>query len=444
MKENNLGTEKIWKLFVTVVIPSMLAMVIIGIQGMVDGLFLGNFVSSNAMASVNIALPFLQSSSAIGMIISIGGTAFIGRLLGAGEEKSAKTVFMTSFLTLITSGIVILLVSQFYGTRIAYALGANETLVEEATVYLKIVTLFLPFLLQYYLFSFVNRIIGKPNLFLIGTIVSIVVNLILNYLFIVVLDLGIIGAGLATGISQVTGFIINIGPVLSKKTVVNLYEGKFDLKILGLVAYNGSSEGVTSISTAVTTLVFNLTFMHYYGESGVAAFTIISYISQVANLVIFGIVDGISPIISYNFGANLLERVKKVVIISIILNLAIGLLTYSILYFYGENLIGMFADGDSALIALTYEGAKLYATMFLVSGLNILASSYFTAVGDALKSILISSSRGLIFIIIGVFILPRFLGVTGVWLVAPFADLMTLLFLMYLMIKFHKSKKVAI
>lgn len=430
MQENNLATDNISKLFIKIVLPSMLAMVIIGAQSMIDGLFLGNFASNNAMASVNIAMPFLQLSSAIGMVISIGGTAFIGRMLGSGDEKTAKTIFKTSLITLIISGAIIFLVASLFNEQIAIILGANEVLLTDSALYIKTMSKFIPFLLIYYLLSFVNRIIGKPSLFLIGTIVSIIVNILLNYVFIAKMNLGVLGAGYATGIGQLLGFLINLPPILKKSTIVNVYEGKFDIKILLKVAYNGSSEGVTSVSMAVTTYVFNLAFMRYYGESGVSAFTIISYMAQVANMIIFGIVDGISPIISYNFGAGLNKRVKSVVLIAGIINFMIGVMTYLLIFFVGESMISLFVKDDLSLIEITYSGAKIYSTMFFVCGLNILASSYFTAIGEAFKSVLVSSSRGLIFILIGVVLLPRLMKVTGIWLVAPFADFVTFMIVM--------------
>ncbi len=438
--DNNLGTEKISKLFKTIVVPSILAMVIMGMQGMIDGIFLGNFVGPNAMASVNISLPFMQISSAIGMIISIGGTAFIGRMLGSGDKETAKTIFKTCFLTLIASGVVILVIGTCFSESLASMLGANEVLIKDTSVYIKTLTLFLPFLLIYYLISMSNRIIGKPMLFLMGTLASILVNIGLNYLLIAKLELGVRGAGFATGLSYIVGFLINIAPSFDRNCDINVFDGKFDFGILMKVAYNGSSEGITSVAMAVTTLVFNLTFMHYYGEDGVSAFTIIGYIAQVANLFIFGLVDGISPIISFNFGAKLYDRVKKVLVISIVINLVIGIFTYLVILLYGKNLIGIFTGDNIELINLTYDGAKLYALMFFICGFNILASSYFTAIGEAGKSVVISSSRGLVFILVGIVLLPNLFGVSGVWLVTPFADLVTLIILIAMLSKYKLNE----
>ncbi len=439
MAESNLGTEKISKLFLTIVIPSMLAMVVMGLQGMIGGMFLGSNEGGNAMASVNISLPFAQASSAIGLVLSIGSTAFIGRSLGAKDYDKAKTIFKTALISLIVSAVLLQLIALIFGERISIALGASEILLEGATTYIQIITLFTPFLFLYFLNSFVNRLIGKQHLFVIGTVVNIVVNISLTCLFVAKMGLGIKGAALANGISYITGFLVNLPPVLSKKTVINIYEGKFDWKILRSVAYNGSSEGVTSAATAVTTWVFNITFMRYYGESGVTAFTIICYIANLANAIIFGVVDGVSPIISFNYGANLTKRLLKIVLIALIINFVIGAITYIVVFVFGEALIAMFADGDENIISLTYSGAKLYATMFFISGLNILASSYFTAIGDAFKSIIVSASRGLIFIIVGILVLPDIFGVTGVWLVAPFSDLVTLCIVCFMASKIKKG-----
>lgn len=435
----SLGTEKMSKLFMTIVMPSILAMLIIGVQGMVDGLFLGNFVGPNAMASVNIATPYNQVSTSVSLIISIGGTAYIGRMLGAENIKIAQDIFKTSFITLLISGIVIMIIAVSFNEQLAVMLGADEILLEDSSTYIKITALYMPFLLMYFLVSYTNRIIGRPELFFMGSIASIVCNLILNYVLIAKLQLGVVGASLATGTAYTVGFIINITPVLNRKNIVNIFVGEFNWKILGKVCYNGSSEGITAIAMAVTTFVFNLTFMHYYGASGVSAFTIISYITQLTNMIIFGVVDGTSPIVSFNYGAGLHSRVKEIIKICVVANLIIGVVAYVSVYFFGATLVGFFAGGDTELIELTYEGAKVNSLAFLILGINILASSYYTAIGEALKSVVISSSRGLTFIIIGIFTLPRIMGVDGVWLVAPFADFMTLIVLGVVM--FRDKKK---
>lgn len=433
------GTESIGNLFLKVVIPSIIAMVIIGIQGIIDGLFLGNFIGPNAMASANIASPVLQIIMAIAMVISIGGTAFIGRCLGDNDTDTARDIFKSCFIAVIVMSVIIVIIGLFFSRNLAVLFGANEVLVDGSSDYIRVIALLAPTTLFYILFSFVNRIIGKPHLFLIGSITGVVSNVIFNYLFIVVLELGMTGAGLATSLSFTIGFLINIAPMVNKNTIVNIHVGKFDMDLLKKALYNGSSEGITGVATGVTVLVFNLTFMHFYGEAGVSAFTIVSYIAQFTSMIMFGMADGVTPILSYNFGSNDKERIKKVMITSIICNTLMGVVALLVVMFFGETLIGFFAKGDLELIELTYFGAKIYAIQFLLCGFNILISSYFTAKGDALKSVMVSSSRGLIFILIGIFTLPWIFGVTGVWLVAPFADVMCVFVSIYVLTRKPKT-----
>lgn len=143
-------------------------------------------------------------------------------------------------------------------------------------------------------------------------------------------------------------------------------------------------------------------------------------------LIIFGLADGVSPIISYNYGAKFHKRVKVILKNSFVISMIIGIVSYLMVYFFGDSMVSMFADGNMELVELTYQGSKLYAIVFVIFGINILASAYFTAIGKAFPSAIISICRGIVFILIGVMILPRIMGVTGVWLVAPFAELLTL------------------
>lgn len=418
------GTESIGNLFVKVVIPSIIAMVIMGVQGIIDGLFLGNFIGANAMASANIAMPVVQIIMALAMVIGIGGTAFIGRCLGENDIDKARNIFKSCYITVIIVSVVTVFIGLFFSRNLASMFGANEILIDGTADYIRIITLLAPTTLFYILFSFANRIIGRPELFLIGSIAGVISNIIFNYIFIVVLSLGMTGAALATSLSFTMGFFINIAPMVDKNTIINIHVGKFDWHLLKKALYNGSSEGITGVATGITVLVFNLTFMHFYGESGVSAFTIVSYVAQFTNMVMFGMADGVNPILSFNFGANNTIRIKKVMTLAIVGNTIVGVISLLGVFFFGETLIGFFADGDTALVELTYFGAKIYAVSFLLCGFNILISSYFTAKGEALKSVMISSSRGLIFILLGIFTLPWIWGVTGVWLVAPFADIM--------------------
>lgn len=422
----NYGTASIPNLFITVVIPSIISMIIFGAQGIIDGLFLGNYVGTSAMASANIASPFLHIIFGISFVIGTGSTAYIGRCLGSNEINKAQNIFKTCYNTLLVASIVVLSTGYFFSSTISILFGASDTLLADSSQYIKILSIFSPLIMLYLFFSFTNRAIGRPHLLMYGSIACVLGNVIFNYIFIVLLNLDMTGAALATSLSFTLGFIINIFPMISKKTIVNIYSGKYNTNLLYTVACNGASEGINATAIAVTTLLFNLTFMHYYGDSGVASFTIVNYIGQFVCNLLFGIADGITPIISYNIGANLNHRVRKIMKVSILSNFIIGVLTMLFVWTNCELIIGLFSNSDKTLISMTSYGAKIYAISFLFAGFNIIFSAYYTAKGDAFSSAIIAASRGLIFIVIGIITLPHLWGIRGVWLVIPLADIFTI------------------
>lgn len=426
-KSNILGKEKISKLFVKFSIPAIISMVIAGMQTMVDGMFLGNFVGSNAMASINLAQPFIQVIIGFSMIISIGSLSFIGRSLGEGNNEKAQNIFKTSFIFMLAIAIIISIIGFLFSDSIAVLLGANDVLIDSVSIYVKTTSIFSVSTSIMFLFGFIDRVIGRPDLFLKGTISSLIVNIVLDYILLKELNMGIRGAAIATGIAFLSSFFIVIWPMIDKKSIVNVFVGSFDKSVIIPVAYNGSSEGVTSIATATTAYVFNMAFMKIAGEAGVAAFTTISYISQFGTLIMFGISDGIGPIISYNFGDKKYDRVKSVIKLSKGIILGVGIILFVIIFAFGKNLVSMFAGSNKDVLELAVNGSKIYAFVFFMNGFNIVNSGYFTDIGDAKASIIIAASRGIIFIILGIIILPIIFGTSGIWLTVPFAELVTLI-----------------
>lgn len=435
MSENILGAEKISKLFIKFSIPAIISMVIAGIQPIIDGIFLGNFVGQNAMASVNIVQPFMQVIMGFSMIISIGSLTFIGRSLGEGKKEEAQNIFKTAFVSITIISLAILIVGRLFNEQIAVLLGANEVLLESVSIYTKTISIFAPLMCLMFLCGFINRVVGKPELYLKGMILSLIVNVSLDFIFIKQLSLGIRGAAFATGIAYAAAFFIVVRPMLSKNSIVNIFIGKFDKSVIIPVAYNGSSEGVISIATATTAYLFNMTFMKIAGEAGVAAFTTINYISQFGTLIMFGISDGIGPILSYNYGSQKQDRLDNTLELALKVNLVVGVILFFILFVFGEQLISLFASGNEEILNLAVRGSKIYAFAFLLCGFNIINSGYFTAIGDAKASIIIAASRGIVFIILGISILPMIIGMSGVWLTVPFAECITFIICIYLVKK---------
>ena len=440
MQDNVLGTEKISKLFIKFSIPAILSLTIAGVQTMVDGIFLGNFVGTNAMASVNIAAPFMQLMIGMNLIIGIGGASYIGRSLGEGQVKRAQDIFKSACLFMIGLSIVILVLGFTFSHQLASFLGANDVLLADSSTYIKILALFAPFIGLSFILGVFVRCIGKPNVYLISSVASLFANIILNYVLIKQLKLGIVGAPIATGLSFTTSFLIAAIPFIKKSAVLNFFTGKFNWKLTGQLLYNGSSEGVSSLAAAISTFVFNMAFMRIAGEVGVSAFTAIGYISLFASLIVVGVSAGIGPVISYNYGAQLHDRVKQMMNISCKMAIIMGSALVVLIFLFGKYLIMMFVSDNQAVLDLALYGSKIYAFTFFFNGLNILFSGYFTSIGDALSSIIVAVCRGMIFILLGISILPQFIGISGVWMTVPVAEVLTLLVVIFLFKKGNLKK----
>lgn len=440
MDQRILGTEKLSKLFIKFTIPSIIGMIFIGVQGIIDGLFVGNVIGGNALAAVNLVQPYVQIIMAYSLIISVGAQSIIGINLGKDDKEKSQNIFRTALILLIIISLIVTIFGIFFSKNIAAFLGANEVLIEDASTYIKTISYFIIFISLMFLFETVVRTIGKPNISLISMIIAVFLNVILDYLLINKFNLGIKGASLATGISYSLAFFINIIPFLNKKSAINVYKGKFDKSTLFPMIYNGSSEGVSSISNALSMFLFNTALMKIAGENGIASFSIINYIAQVGYMVLFGIADGVRPIISYNFGAENNHRVNKILNSSVIVNIAIGAIICIVMVVFSKPLINIFLKDGKEVLEMATIGAKIYGIAFLFNGINILISSYFTAIDDPKSSIIIAMSRGIVFIFVGIVILPYIFGVNGIWMTIVFAELITILLCFKLLNKELKNK----
>lgn len=425
MKDNVLVTAGIPRLFLKFVLPSVISMVLVGIQGMVDGMFLGNYESSTAMASVNIASPYMQLILGCSFILCTGTLSYLGRTLGGRDAGKAKNVFKTAVIAIMVSSCLIMALGVGLHSTMAGFLGADEVLLAGTGRYILVLALSAPAISLMVFFGFMERLVEKPHIYLAATVCCLVCNIFLNYIFIQRLHFGVSGAALATGLSYLIGLFIVAPPFLTGKTVVNIREGHFCRKILKEIVFNGSSEGVNYLAAALILFLFNHTFMRCAGEDGVAAFTVINYIGNFTTTVMFGISDGIGSAISCNFGAGRTDRVQKTLYAAIIINFMLGIFAFVLLHLCSRHLVNSFVSGNPGVVEMAVHGAEIYSFGFLFNGYNIIQSGYHTSLGNAVISAGIAAGRGIIFIIIGIAALPSVLGVNGVWLTVPFAEIMT-------------------
>ncbi|MEG0370929.1 MAG: MATE family efflux transporter [Clostridium sp.] len=433
MSLNKLEKESIWKLFISYALPSVFAMVVMSIYIVIDGIFVGQFVGPNALAAVNIALPVYSITFAISIMFSTGTFTVVGIQLGEGDIKSSNNSFMLGLYGLIIVNIVIAILIFAFGDTLARLLGASDLIFDQVKGFMVILALFAPGFGLSGFFAHGIRTMGYPNYSMMCNVLGAVLNIILDYIFIVKLGYGVEGAALGSGIAFTIAALVGAIPFIKKDSPLKFGRCIFNIKSLMRFIYNGASEALAEFGFAFTTFVFNIVLIRQIGESGVTAFSIVSYISSLVIAVYLGVSTGIGAIFSYNYGAKRFTRILKLLKISLISILILGVLCTLGITIFGKHLIKLFIHDTPDLLALTIHAANLYSLSFLISGLNILSSGFFTSIERPRESVLISILRGVIFITIFLIILPLVIGSDGIWLTLLFSELSTLIVSIYLL-----------
>lgn len=415
-------------LFRRYAIPGVIGLLFLGLQTIIDGVVLGNFVGANALASVSLVLPSYSFMAALAIITGVGCQTLVSIRLGEQNRQGANDAMFSAFIFLTIFSVIVSMSVVMLAPQIATLLGANSVLMAGAVGYIQGLFPFFPIIAIMFWSDYIIKAIGKPVYAMSVMSGTVVLNILLDLLFVVVWEMGTFGAGLATGLAFTVGAAFYIPIVFGSKNVVSVFKGRFRGSLVWQMFYNGSSEGISELSSGISTLLFNLALMRYLGESGVAAFTAINYLFFIGITVFLGISDGIIPIISYNYGAGLWDRIKKVLWMAVRTNFLIGLSLFLLLTFFGQQFISLFFRAeDSAVLDIAAHGTSIYAFAFLINGGNILTASYFTAMANAKISIIVSLLRGLIFVAAGIYILPLVFGIEGIWYAVPLSETLTII-----------------
>ena len=437
--DNSLGKKVTFLSLIKHTFPTIIMMVFFSLYTIIDGVFVSRFVGSNALSSINIVFPVVNIILGISIMLATGGNAIVAKLMGEGKDKDAKEGFTLIIITALAIGIFITIISLIFIKPIIYALGATEVLYEYCYSYLFIMMMFSPIIILKCLFDYFLISAGAPKLGLLCTILGGITNIILDYIFIVKFNMGIAGASLATCIGYAFPAIIGLIYFLNKKNILHFTKTKFNLKLILKSCGNGSSEMVTQISSAVTTYLYNIVMIKFLGETGVAAITIVLYSQLLLISAHIGFTSGVSPRISYNYGNDNKIELKKLVKYSYIFILIFSIVSFIFSRAFSTSLVGIFTSKSSEVYNITLNGFNIFAYSFLICGINIFASGMFTAFSNGKISAIISLLRTFIFFILGIIILPFFMGVDGVWLVVPFSEILTLMFSLYYTYKFKNT-----
>lgn len=426
-------------------LPSIIGMVFMNLYTMVDGMFVSRFVGTDALSAINIVFPIIMTVIAISTMLSTGGNAIISKKMGERKENEARKDFSTIVFISIALSIIISLLSFIFINPLLKVLGANDSIYTYCFNYAVISLIFLPATMFSVVFQTFFITIGKANLGLTFTIIGGVSNVILDYVFIKVLNFGISGAAIATGIGYSMPGLLGLAYFLfNRKNSLYIVKTKiFNLKLLSETCINGSSEMVSSLSASIVTLLFNNILMKSIGVDGVAAVTVILYIQGLLVAVFMGYSMGCSPLISFNYGKKDNDRLHKIYKLSLI-----GIIVTSILVFMfgllkSDLLVSIFTSNGTNVYKLSNIGLKLFSISFLFMGLNLFTSALFTALSNGKISAIISFLRTLIFIVISVLVLPLLIGINGVWLSVPVAELLSLIVSIFYLKKYKSKYKYA-
>ena len=421
-------------------LPSIVMMIFTSIYGVVDGLFVSNFVGKTAFSAVNFIMPYLMILGAIGFMFGAGGSALVSKTLGQGRVEKANRRFSFIVYFTIFSGALLGLLGIFTLRPVAILLGAEGQMLEDSVLYGTIILLALPaFMLQMEFQSFFVTA-EKPKLGLFSTLAAGIANMLLDALFVGLFRWGLVGAACATAISQLLGGVIPILYFLRKNSsLLRLTKAGWDGRTLWKVCVNGSSELMSNVSMSLVGMLYNIQLLKYAGQDGIAAYGVLMYVTFAFLSIYIGYIVGCAPVIGYHYGAkNSLELkslLRKSLAIIGVSSLAMVALSLAL----AVPLSKLFVGYDENLYTLTRNGFYIYSLSFLFSGFAIFLSGFFTALNDGVTSAIVSFLRTLVFQVAAVLILPLLWQVNGIWMSVVVAEVLAVL--VGLVFLFAKQKK---
>lgn len=413
------------------VLPSMAMMLFISTYSVIDGLFVSNYVGKVAFAATNFIFPVMMIVGAIGFMLGTGGTAIVAKTLGEGDSKLANRYFSLIVYTTAVLGTIAAILGYMAVPYIAHALGAEGELLDCSITYGRINMMAMPFFMLQNVFQSFFIAAERPKLGFAVTLLAGFTNMVLDALFIIVFHWGLVGAAIATALSQVVGGLTSLVYFARKNdSPLHLGTTRFYRNVLWKSCTNGSSELMNGISSSILVILYNYQLLRFIGENGVAAYGVIGYLCFIFSSIFVGYSIGASPITSYHFGAKNPAEVKNMLKKSTVFTVNVGILMALISTVFADPIVRLFVGYDQELLNITKHGLRIYSIGFAFFGFEIFSSSFFTALNDGLVSAIIAFMRTLIFQSISVMVLPLLFGVEWIWasvIVAEIGALITTL-----------------
>lgn len=396
--------------------PSIVMMVFTSIYGVVDGLFISNFTGKTAFAAVNFIYPFLMILGGVGFMFGSGGSALVAKTLGEGDREKANKIFSALCWTSGITGVVLAVLGFIFLRPVASWLGAEGELLEDCIIYGRVFLLGIPASVIQYEFQNLFATADKPKLGLWSTVASGVMNIILDALFVGVFPWGLRGAAAATVLSQTLGAAVPLIYFGRKNTsLLRLTRPGRQGKAMFKICSNGISELLNNISMSVVSIIYNAQLLKYAGEDGISAYGVIMYVEFLFISIFIGYFLGVSPVISYHFGAAHQDEIKSLLRKSLMIITAFSLVMFLLSELSAGPISKIFVGYDQGLFEMTKRGFLLFSFCYLFSGFAAFGSSFFTALNNGVLSAILSVMRTVVFQILMVLVLPMIWDLDGIW-----------------------------
>ncbi len=419
-------------------IPTIAMTVFMSFYTMVDGLFVSNLIGTNALSAINLTAPIIQLVTAVSTMLATGGSAVIMKKMGEQKSKEAKEDFTFLILVNVVVGIFMCALGYLAMDRIFAGMNLSADVEGYCVEYLSRYLIFTVPILLMNNFTLYMIASEKAALSLVCSVTGGILNMVLDYVFIAGFGMGISGAAIATGLGYSVTAVAGLIVFSRKKSLLHFSKPVFRLKVLASAATNGCSEMATALVTGIITMMFNWTMLHYVGEDGVAAVTIIMYVLMFASSLYTGYSYGVAPMLSFYYGEQNHGKLKKLVSVSFRVIACISVVTVAAFLVLTKPLVSVFARPDNPVYGLAVTGNRICTIALFFIGFNIFASGMFTALSNGVVSAVLAFSRSFVFMLITMILLPLIFGVNGIWLATPVAELMALTLSVFMFLKYRK------
>lgn len=431
------------KQFFKFVIPSVVSMLVFNLYTMVDGIYVARFVGEHALSAVNISMPYVNFIFAFSILFSVGTSTVVAIFRGENNMKSANETFTRNTIFLTVCALIITLLALVFQNELALFLGASEVTLPYVHDYLGVLIWFTFFFIVSYSMEVLVKTDGFPKLATAAVSVGAVMNIVMDYVLVVHVGMGIRGAAIATGLSQVLTFTVFTIHFLGKRGTIHWCKTTMDLSVYKRIIPIGTADFITELSAGTIIFLFNHAILKHIGDNGVVTYTVITYIYNIVMMTFTGISQGMQPLVSFYRGRREENTCRLFLRYALYSTFAMSMLALAICLFMTPALVSIFIDASRAeLFTYTVHAFRIYSLCYLVIGYNIVCSGYFAAVEKSGYSFAISLLRGFVLIAASIWIMGELFQGEGIWYATLVCESSTLVVSIWCMLRGQKKAQI--